>query len=145
MKSRSINFQDEEIFKKLESECYTDTLVYDCFPAAEYKYFSRLRKIYSDYKFGGLDKDTAAKRKAGIYADYRQDAERDGLIGKVYAEYQENIRKAGTLRSDIDKAKTVEDKLRFCLECIEAMTGETGFSRRNLNAIYDQADTADKP
>ena len=136
MKSRSINFQDEAIFKKLESECYTDTLVYDCFPAAEYKYFSRLRKIYSDYKFGGLDKDTAAKRKAGIYADYRLDAERDGLIGRVYAEYQENIRKAGTLRSEIDKAVTAEDKLRYALECIEAMTGETGFSRRNLNEIF---------
>ena len=140
MKSRSINFQDEEIFKKLESECYTDTLDFDSFPAVEYKYFSRLRKIYSDYKFGGLDKDTAAKRKAGIYADYRQDAERDGLIGRVYAEYQENIRKAGTLRSDIDKAKTAEDKLRYALECIEAMTGETGFSRRNLNEIFYRND-----
>ena len=135
MKSRSINFQDESIFKKLESECYTDTLDFDSFPAAEYKYFSRLRKIYSDYKFGGLDKDTAAKRKAGIYADYRQDAERDGLIGMVYAEYQENIRKAGTLRSEIDKAVTVEDKLRYALECIEDMTGEKGFSRRNLKEL----------
>ena len=132
MKSRSINFRDEAIFKQLESECYTDTLDFDSFPAAEYKYFSRLRKIYSDYKFGGLDKDTAAKRKAEIYADYKQDAERDGLIGRVYAEYQENIRKAGTLRSDIDKAKTVEDKLRYALECIEAMTCETGFAKRNL-------------
>lgn len=136
MKSRSLNFQDEAVFKKLESECYTDTLAFENFPAAEYKYFSRLRKIYSDYKFGGLDKDTAAKRKAEIYADYRQDAERDGLIGRVYAEYQENIRKAGTLRSEIDKAVTVEDKLRYALECIEAMTGETGFARRNLNEIF---------
>ena len=135
MKSRSINFQDESIFKKLESECYTDTLVYDSFPAAEYKYFSRLRKIYSDYKFGGLDKDTAAKRKAVIYAEYMHDAERDGLIGRVYAEYQDNIRKAGTLRSDIDKAKTVEDKLRYALECIEAMTGEKGFAKRNLKEL----------
>ena len=136
MKSRSINFRDEAIFKKLESECYTDTLDFDSFPAAEYKYFSRLRKIYSDYKFGGLDKGTAAKRKAGIYADYKQDAERDGLIGRVYAEYQLNICKAGTLRSEIDKAKTAEDKLRYALECIEAMTGETGFARRNLNEIF---------
>ena len=136
MKSRSINFRDEEIFKKLESECYTDTLAFENFPAAEYKYFSRLRKIFSDYKFNGLDKGTAAKRKAEIYADYRQDAERDGLIGRVYAEYQENIRKAGTLRSEIDKADNIEDKLRFCLECIEAMTGETGFARRNLNEIF---------
>ena len=135
MKSRSINFRDEAIFKKLESECYTDTLVFDSFPAAEYKYFSRLRKIYSDYKFGGLDKDTAAKRKSEIYADYRQDAERDGLIGRVYAEDQENIRKAGTLRSESEKAVTVEDKLRYCLECIEAMTGETGFAKRNLKEL----------
>ena len=143
MKSRSINFQDEAIFKKLESECYTDTLDYDRFPTAEYKYFSRFWKIFSDYKFNGLDKDTAAKRKAIIYAEYKQDAERDGLIGRVYAEYQENIRKAGTLRSEIDKAVTVEDKLRYALECIEVMTGETGFSRRNLNALHNEADTTD--
>ena len=136
MKSRSINFQDEEIFKKLESECYTDTLTFENFPAAEYKYFSKLRKIFTDYKFNGLDKDTAAKRKSEIYVDYRQDAERDGLIGKVYAEYQENIRKAGTLRSEIDKAVAMEDKLRYALECIEVMTGETGFARRNLNEIF---------
>lgn len=135
MKSRSINFQDEDIFKKLESECYTDTLAFENFPAAEYKYFSKLRKIFTDYKFNGLDKDTAAKRKAKIYADYRQDAERDGLIGRVYAEYQENIRKASTLRSEIDKSVTVEDKLRYCLECIEAMTGETGFAKRNLKEL----------
>ena len=135
MKSRSINFQDEAVFKKLESECYTDTLDFDSFPAAEYKYFSRLRKIFSDYKFNGLDKD-----KAVIYAEYRHDAERDGLIGRVYAEYQENIRKAGTLRSEIDKAKTVEDKLGYALECIEAMTGETGFARRNLNEIFCKND-----
>ena len=140
MKSRSINFQNKEIFKKLESECYTDTLDFDFFPAAEYKYFYSLRKIYSDYKFGGLDKDTAAKLKAGIYADYRLDAERDGLIGRVYAEYQDNIRKAGTLRSEIDKAVTVEDKQREGLECIGAMTGETGFARRNLNEIFCRND-----
>ena len=123
MKSRSIKFRDEAIFKKLETECYTDTLDFDSFPAAEYKYFSRLRKIFSDYKFNGLDKGTAAKRKAIIYA-----------------EYQLNIRKAGTIRSEIDKAVTAEDKLRYALECIEAMTGETGFARRNLNEIFYRND-----
>ena len=50
-------------------------------------------------------------------------------------EYQLNIRKAGTLRSEIDKAVTVEDKLRYALECIEAMTGETGFAKRNLKEL----------
>lgn len=135
MKGRSIDFKNEDVFRKLESECYTGTLPYEQFPAAEYRYFSRLRKIYYDYKFGGLPKEKAEEMKAVIYADYKTDAERDGLIAKVYAEYQDNIRMAGTLRSEIDKADNAADKLRLALECIECMTGEVGFAKRNLEGV----------
>ena len=107
----------------------------------EKQLFRQLRALYTEYRAGKYTREQARLEKGVIYADF----ESTEKLFSVMEEYQLNIRKAGTLRSEIDKAVTAEDKLRFCLECIEAMTGETGFSRRNLNAIYDQADTADKP
>ena len=98
----------------------------------EKQLFRQLRALYTEYRAGKYTREQARIEKGVIYADF----ESTEKLFSVMEEYQLNIRKAGTLRSDIDKAKTVEDKLKYALECIEAMTGETGFARRNLNEIF---------
>ena len=98
----------------------------------EKQLFRQLRALYTEYRAGKYTREQARIEKGIIYADF----ESTEKLFSVMEEYQDNIRKAGTLRSEIDKAKTAEDKLRYALECIEAMTGETGFSRRNLNEIF---------
>ena len=102
----------------------------------EKQLFRQLRALYTEYRAGKYTREQARLEKGVIYADF----ESTEKLFSVMEEYQLNIRKAGTLRSDIDKAKTVEDKLRYALECIEAMTGETGFARRNLNEIFCRND-----
>ena len=102
----------------------------------EKQLFRQLRALYTEYRAGKYTREQARLEKGVIYADF----ESTEKLFSVMAEYQNNIRKAGTLRSEIDKAKTAEDKLRYALECIEAMTGETGFSRRNLNEIFCRND-----
>ena len=94
----------------------------------EKQLFRQLRALYTEYRTGKYTREQARIEKGVIYADF----ESTNKLFSVMAEYQNNIRKAGTLRSDIDKAVTVEDKLRYALECIEAMTEETGFAKRNL-------------
>ena len=98
----------------------------------EKQLFRQLRALYTEYRAGKYTREQARLEKGVIYADF----ESTEKLFSVMEEYQLNIRKAGTLRSEIDKAVTVENKLRYALECIEAMTGETGFSRRNLNEIF---------
>ena len=105
----------------------------------EKQLFRQLRALYTEYRAGKYTREQARLEKGVIYADF----ESTNKLFSVMEEYQDNIRKAGTLRSDIDKAKTAEDKLRYALGCIEAMTGETGFARRNLNALHNEADTTD--
>ena len=102
----------------------------------EKQLFRQLRALYTEYRAGKYTREQARIEKGVIYADF----ESTEKLFSVMEEYQLNIRKAGTLRSDIDKAVTVEDKLRYCHECIEAMTGETGFARRNLNEIFCRND-----
>ena len=97
----------------------------------EKQLFRQLRALYAEYRAGKYTREQARLEKGVIYADF----ESTEKLFSVMEEYQLNIRKAGTLRSDIDKAVTAEEKLRYCLECIEAMTGETGFARRNLNVL----------
>lgn len=79
------------------------------------------------------------------YTEESVKVERDIIISEYYDyvkrlqvldEYQSNIRKAGTVRSDIDKATTPDEKLRLSLLCIELMTGETGFAKRNMNDLH---------
>ena len=62
---------------------------------------------------------------------------------QMYATYQQNIRRAGILRSDIAKGlKTGEDPLAILLkaiECISLMTGDTVMyiqSKEDLRAVY---------
>ena len=98
----------------------------------EKQLFRQLRALYTEYRAGKYTREQARLEKGVIYADF----ESTKKTFSVMEEYQLNIRKAGTLRSEIDKAKTLEEKLRYCLECIEAMTGEVGFARRNLNEIF---------
>ena len=102
----------------------------------EKQLYRQLRALYTEYRAGKYTREQARQEKGVIYADF----ESTEKLFSVMEEYQLNIRKAGTLRSEIDKAVTVEDKLRYALECIEAMTGETGFSRRNLNEIFCRND-----
>ena len=106
----------------------------------EKQLYRQLRALYTEYRAGKYTREQARIEKGVIYADF----ESTEKLFSVMEEYQLNIRKAGTLRSDIDKAVTAEDKLRYALECIEAMTGETGFARRNLNALHNEADTTDR-
>ena len=97
----------------------------------EKQLFRQLRALYTEYRVGKYTREQARIEKGVIYADF----ESTEKLFSVMEEYQLNIRKAGTLRSDIDKAVSVEDKLRYALECIEAMTGETGFTKRNLKEL----------
>ena len=89
--------------------------------------------LYTLYRMGRLTRNQASAEKRDILADYH-------VLEKKYAvlsEYQENIRKAGTLLSDIEKADSADDKLRLALECIGCMVGDVDFAKRNLKGVED--------
>ncbi len=98
------------------------------------KYLYReLKCLHILYRMGRLTRDEASAEKKDILADFYAMEER----WSVLSEYQENIRMAETLRSEIDKSDNAADKLRLALECIECMTGEVGFAKRNLKGVED--------
>lgn len=132
------DFNAPEHFKKLEKQAYDGIIDVTGFPPAAYRYFDSLRKLYAAYKYDDLGKYEAQAAKQKLLADYKEAAEAYEMFCTVHRNYQENIIKAGTLLSDIEKSRDVcEIALKAC-ECIQIMTGEFEFLKRQRKKILKE-------
>lgn len=126
------NFNDENEFLKLERMAYDNVLDYTDFPPAEYKYFDKLSQLGSMYRNGQLPKGICKEYKEAYLCDYRKDAEKARKNQEAESKYQESIRRSDELRCKINSTDDHDTKLMYALRCIELLTGEEGFERRNL-------------
>lgn len=132
------DFKNPEHFKKLEKQTYDGIIDVTGFPPAAYRYFDSLRKLYAEYKYDNLSKDEAQAAKQKLLADYKEAAEAYEMFCAVHRNYQENIIKAGTLLSDIEKSDdAVTIALKAC-ECIQILTGEFEFLKRQRKKILKE-------
>ncbi|MBE6825867.1 MAG: hypothetical protein E7511_03155 [Ruminococcus sp.] len=129
------DFNNPAHWKALEKQAYEGTLDYSRFPPAAYRYFSELMKVYHAYRFEGLDKETAGNRKRKLYAQYREAVLAFEGARDTFMEYQGNIRKAGTLLSDIEKAQHPHRIAVLACEVIGLVTGEKNFAERQKKKI----------
>ena len=126
------DFKDPDIWNGLKKQCYDGGLIYKDFPADEYKYFDRLRTVYLEYQAIKISKYEAAERERLLLREYRQSTQTAARSLEVYREYQTNIKRLNGLRIEINKAQTVEGKLRAALEIVGIVTGDGDFANRNL-------------
>ena len=129
------NFKDPDVWKSLKRQCFDGELFYEDFPADEYKYFDRLRTTYLEYQVNVLSKSEAAERERLLLREYQQSKQTASRSLEVYREYQANIKRLDSLRIEINKAQTVEGKLRAALEIVGIVTGDGNFANRNLKGI----------
>ena len=129
------DFKDPDIWNGLKKQCYDGRLIYKDFPADEYKYFDRLQMIYREYRAGDIPKSEAEAQEQMLIKEYRNAKETASRSLEVYREYQANIKRLDSLRIEINKAQTVEVKLRAALEIVGIVTGDGDFMRRNLKGI----------
>ena len=119
----------------MKRQCHDGTLNYEDYPADEYKYFDKLRLTYLEFKFNGLPQKEAATRERLLLKEYQQAKQTASRSLEVYREYQANIKRLDSLRIEINKADTVEGKLRAALEIVGIVTGDGNFANRNLKGI----------
>ena len=125
-----LNFKDEGTFQRLERQAYDGTIVVTKFPPAEYKYFSELKKIYYAFKFEGLSREDAFRRKQILLRKYSEAISEHDRCTAVYAQFQENIRKAGENISRIEKSHDVTEVALLACETLGLMMGENSFYGR---------------
>lgn len=94
----------------------------------EMECFIVLSDLYRRYRCGITAKEDAGREKRKIRTAYEQ-AKREYVSRScAYAQYQEDIRNAGTLRQELIRASNAgasdREKLSIALKIITAMTGE---------------------
>lgn len=129
---KKIDFKNKEQFRLLERNAYYGVLDISDFPAAEYKYFDTIASIGYKFRHEGLPKEFCVERKEAAYKTYIADVELRESRQRYWKWHQDNIIRAGDIRSRIQKAESLEEKLKLSLECIQIITGEQGFAERNL-------------
>ena len=129
------DFGDPDIWNGLKKQCYSGKLIYKDYPADEYKYFDRLQMIYREYRAGDIPKSEAEAQEQLLIKEYRNAKQTAARSLEVYREYQANIKRLDSLRIEINKAQTVEGKLRAALEIVGIVTGDGNFTNRNLKGI----------
>ena len=125
-----INFNDSDTRKRLERQAYDGTVEVADFPPAEYMYFSELRKIYYDFKFNELSKEAAENRKRKLLRRYNEAVAEYENFRRVYREYQDNLRRAGTLIAQINKFESTEKIAELACTVIGLMLGDDSFAPR---------------
>ena len=129
------DFNNPEHFKALERQAYDGTIDISGFPPAAYRYFDSLRLLYAQFKYDGLSKDEASARKLKLLHQYDEATAVFTGMTAAYRYYQDNIRKCGTLRSDIEKSHDIREIALKSCECIGLMTGDDGFLKRQKDKI----------
>lgn len=93
--------------------------------------------LYARYKYDGISKDEAQTAKQKLLAEYKEASGSYDLFCFVHKEYQENIRKAGCLLSDIEKADDIREAAFYAFKCIGLMTGDSGFLKRQMDKFKE--------
>lgn len=124
-----------EEFERYEDAAIDGRLIYDDYPADEYRYFSKLSKLGYKNRHYDWSKEICEEKQEEFRREYLADKERSSRFFKMACRMQNNIKKSGTLISQLYKAKTADDKLLLALEALELMTGEEGLKKRNMEDL----------
>ena len=134
----ALNFKDKDTFRKLERQAYDGTIDVTKFPPAEYRYFSELKKLYYDFKFEGLPKEEASRKKRILLKLYKEAISEYENRLNVSRQYQEHIRIAELNLSKIEKSHDVYEIALLACESLGAMMGEDTFYNRQKQKIMEE-------
>ncbi len=132
---RIYDFKNPDDWSELERQAYAGNVNVEGFPPAAYRYFDSLRKLYHEYRFEGLPLEQAELKKKKLLSQYRETIDIYNDYCKVYGNYQENIRHAGMLLTQIEKSQDTETIALLACEAIQCMTGECTFFKRQEKKI----------
>ena len=130
-----IDLTNPEIWSALERQAYDGTVNLPPLPPPAYKYFAELTALYRAFRFEGMDREEAAKRKALLKKAYDRAVQDLHRAREIFAEYQRNVRASELCRTEIEKAEDAVTVAVKACEAIEAMTGETGFADRQKRRV----------
>ena len=125
-----IDLRDAGIWSALERQAYEGTINLLPLPAPAYKYFSELTAVYRAFRFERMPKEDAERAKRLLRKAYDEQVSEIHRARKVFAEYQNAVRTAGTLTSEIEKSQSVFEIAERACKIIGLLTGDSSFCGR---------------
>lgn len=89
-----------------------------------------LRALYESYYAKKITREAAQTEKAKILFQCEEFESEHALWAAACKYYQENIRKAGTRLSDMEKSADIFESLSIAAEVIGILTNDKNFSKR---------------
>lgn len=99
--------------------------------------YEAVAALWATYRNGKIGKDDAHARKMRIIRRYHEFRAAYENCCDVYREQQDNIRKLGTLRTEIAGAEDERERLRLCVQAIGVMTGDKVFQKTELERMEE--------
>lgn len=134
-----IDLRDPNTWAALERQAYDGTVNLLPLPAPAYKYFSELTAVYRAFRFEGMPKDDAENRKRLLLKDYQRQVQEIHRAREAYAEYQNAVRTAGTLTTEIEKSQSVFEIAEKACKVIGLLTGDGSFYGRQKKKWRDES------
>lgn len=129
----------QEEFARYEDMAIDGRLIYDEYPAEEYKYFSQLSKLGYKNRHEGWSKEICEDKQAEYKREYLHSKERNGRFFRQACIMQENIRRGQTTVWKINKTQDREEKLTYALQALELILCDEGLAKHNDVTIPEYA------
>lgn len=121
----------QEEFARYEDMAIDGRLIYDEYPAEEYKYFSQLSRLGYKNRHEGWSKEICEDKQAEYKREYLHSKERNGRLFRQACIMQENIRRGQTTVWKINKTQDREEKLTYALQALELILCDEGLAKHN--------------
>lgn len=127
-----MDLRDAGIWAAMERQAYEGTVNLAPLPPPAYKYFAELTAVYYAFRFEGMPKEDAESRKRMLLKAYQRDIADLHRARDIFAEYQNAVRTAGTLTSEIEKSQSVFEIAERACKIIGLLTGDSSFYSRQI-------------
>lgn len=99
--------------------------------------YQAFANLYNRLNLKQIVRDQAKTEKKQILKTYAQIKSENERYIAVCGEYQDNIRKAGMLLSDIEKSQDIREIALKSCECIGIMTDDSDFLKRQMKKFVE--------
>jgi len=129
------DFNNPQVFERLEDKAIDGQLDYSNFPPPEYKYFSKLAKLGYNNRHKGWDINICLELQDKLRTEYKCDRDNADEFRLLSQTIMDNVMKSADFVREMYKATTNEQTVIAALQALECLTNENGLTKRIIEKL----------
>lgn len=127
---KKYDFNNPQVFERLEDKAIDGQLDYSNFPPPEYKYFSKLAKLGYNNRHKGWDINICLELQDKLRTEYKRDRDNADEFRLLSVQIMNNVKKSADLVRQMYKADSADETITAALMALECLTNENGLTKR---------------